>query len=80
MYIEVWSDSVNYNDMKKAECEVKHEDGTKVKVSFENQYNGTFTGEVDMSQFSAGSGTVQMKLEDKGKNKYQPVIPITVTD
>jgi hypothetical protein len=80
MYLEARSDSVDYNDMKKAEYEIKHADGTRVKGSLDNNYDGTFTAEVDMVQFSAGSGTVKLKLEDLGKNKYQPVIPITVTD
>jgi len=79
MYMKIWSDNVDYTNMKKAEYEIKV-GRLRVKGRLTNHYEGTFSGSAIMAQIPFGSATVKLKLEDKNRKKYEVKdIPITVT-
>jgi hypothetical protein len=81
IYMKIWSDRVDYDNLNKAEYEVKVE-GIRIKGVLTYSPDGSFTASTEMSQFpQTGSGTVKLKLEDVNKVKYEVRnIPITLTD
>jgi hypothetical protein len=66
--------------MKKAEYELKDAAKNKVKSSFTNHGNGTFSAAYNLSNLpsSATSWQFKGKLEDTSKNKYEAKPNITV--
>jgi PKD repeat protein len=80
MNMKIWSDRIDYTDMRKAEYEIKVE-GERVKGSLTNNGDGTFTAVQPLSGLPTGSGTVKLKLEGNDGVKYEERdIPITVTE
>ena len=78
--MSIWSSSVDHNNMKKAEWELKDSSKSKVKQSFTNNGNGTFSASYDLSNLpsNATSWAWNGKLEDRNRNKYEENPNITI--
>ncbi|MCH8150552.1 MAG: hypothetical protein IH987_21680 [Planctomycetes bacterium] len=80
LYMLVWSDQVDFNDIKHAEWELKDADKHKVKQSLTNNADITYTAAYDLSNLPSSLTAWQWKgkIEDNAKNKFQPTDNITV--
>ena len=76
----MFSDQVDFTNMKKSEFELKDADKNKVKQNLSNQNDGSFTASYDLGNLpsSLTSWTWKGKLEDNTKVKYQEQTTITV--
>ena len=82
IYMKIWSDRVDYDNLNKAEYEIKVE-GVRIKgVLTYNSPDGSYTASAQMNLLPlTGNGTVKLKLEDNSRVKYEVRdIPITLTD
>ena len=84
IYMKIWSDRVDYDDLKKAEYEIKVE-GVRIRIQGVLTYNspdGSYTASAQMNELPlTGNVTVKLKLEDNSRVKYEVRdIPITLTD
>jgi len=70
LYIKVFSENIDHSQMKKTEWKIKV-NKTELKGNLTNNGNGTFTTSISLDRFSAGTGKVTIKLEDKNKNKFE---------
>jgi len=80
MYMSMWSEGIDHTDMKKNEFELKDADKNKVKSSFTNHNNNTFSASVDLSTLP-GSNTAwtwKGKLETNGGQKVQVQEGVTI--
>ena len=80
IYMLVWSDQVDYTNMRKAEWELRDANKNKVKQNLTNNWDGSFTASFDLSQLpsNATDWTWKGKLEDQNRVKYNPTTNITV--
>ncbi len=80
LYMLMWTDQVDFNDIKKKEWELKGADGSKVKQNFTNNFDITYTAQFDLLDLpsSETSCTWKGKVEDNNRIKYQPSDVITV--
>ena len=78
MYL--FSDQVDFTNMKKAEFELKDVDKNKVKQNLTNNNDGSFTAAYDLGGLpsNATSWIWKGKIEDQNKKKYQVQDGITV--
>jgi hypothetical protein len=81
IYMMVWSDRVNYNDIKKSEWELRDPNKNKVKQALTNHFDGTYTASFDLAGLpsNATSWTWKGKVEDNNRTKYNPTANITVS-
>lgn len=71
-YIKIWTDQIDYTDLKKAEYQLK-KGGDQVDNDLDNNMNYTYTDDVELSGFATGTWEVKkMKVEDNDHNKYEP--------
>ncbi len=71
IYGKVWSNDVDFTDIKQAyyEIDVGH---AKVKGNLTNHQNGYFSMDLNVAHFDAGTGKVKkLKLEDNDKKKFE---------
>jgi len=76
-YVKAWSNVIDYDDIKKAEVELK-KGKDKVKITLTNNHDGTYTGSQDLTGFKTGVRSVKFKIEDNDKNKYDESGEITI--
>ena len=81
LYMKVWTDQVDYNNLKKAEWELKDPNKRKVKRKLTNNFDNTYTASYQLSNLPSNATTWKWKakVEDNKKNKYNPSTTITVT-
>ncbi len=80
LYMLMWSDAVDFNDMKKAQWELRDPNGNKIKQNLTNNGDGTFTAVFALSGLpsNATDWTWKGKLEDNPGTRYRPSTQITV--
>ncbi len=81
MYMKVWTNAVDFNDMRKERWEMKDPGGTKIRQNFTNHGDGTWTASFALSGLPTNSvdWTWKGQVEDNARNKYQPTTAVTVT-
>ena len=80
LYMLMWSDEVDFNDIRKEEWELKDPDKNKVKQNFTNNFDNTYTAAFDLTDLPSDDTDWQWKgkIEDNNRIKYQPTVSITV--
>ncbi|MFQ5607579.1 MAG: PKD domain-containing protein, partial [Candidatus Zixiibacteriota bacterium] len=81
MYMKVFSDAVDFTDMKKEQWELRDAGKNKVKQSLTNNNDGTWTAAFALSGLpsSATSWTWKSKLQDNGGSSFNPTTSVTIT-
>ena len=79
IYMLVWSDQVDFTDMKTNSWELKA-GGNRVKQNLTNNSDGTFTAAFALSELpsTATNWTWKAKIEDNSGNRFRPQDAITV--
>ncbi len=82
IYMKVWTDRVNFNDIKKKEWELRDANKNKVKQNLTNHFDNTYTASFALSGLPSGATDWEWrgKVEDNAGNKYRPTANITVTN
>ncbi|RMH01400.1 MAG: PKD domain-containing protein, partial [Planctomycetota bacterium] len=80
LYMLVWSDQVDFNNLRKAEWELRDNAKNKVKQPLTSNGDGTYTASFDLANLPANgtAWTWRAKIEDNGRTRYQPSAGITV--
>ena len=80
LYMLMWCDEVDFNDIRKKEWELKDPDKNKVKQNFTNSFDNTYTAAFDLTDLPSDDTDWQWKgkIEDNNRIKYQPTVSITV--
>jgi PKD repeat protein len=80
LYMLMWSDVVDFNNMKKAEFELMDTKRRKVRQNLSNNLDNSFTMTVVLADLPSNltSWEWKGKLEDNTRKKYQPNTNITV--
>ena len=80
--MKLFSDQVNFNDLKRNEWELKDPDKIKVKQNFTNNFDNTYTATFVLSGLpsNATDWAWKGKIEDNGGKKFQATDSITVND
>ena len=71
LYIKIYSDVVDFNNIKKKEYKVEDSGRNKIKGNLTNHFDGTYTASVSLSDLALGTGKVNIKIEDSGRKKYE---------
>ena len=81
VYIMVFSDQVDFLDIKKSTWEFRDSNKNKVKQNLTNNGDGTFTASFALSGLPSGATSWEFrgKLEDNSGMKFNPTDFITVT-
>ena len=76
----LWSDRVDFTNLRKAEWELKDPDRKNVKQTLTNQLDRSFTAAFDLSGLpsDATSWKWKGKIEDNDRTKSQVTVTITV--
>ena len=79
LYILVWTDQVNVNDMRRAWWQLKKRKD-KVRQNFTNHGDGSFTASFDLSGLPSNQTSWNFKamIEDRARVRYQPSTTIRV--
>ncbi|MFQ5592102.1 MAG: hypothetical protein ACE5HE_13135, partial [Phycisphaerae bacterium] len=82
LYMKVWTDQVDFNDIKKKEWELKDPNKKRVKQQLTNHFDTTYTASFALSGLpsNATDWTWKGKVEDNARRKYNPTDTITVLD
>ena len=80
LYMLVWSDNVDFNNIKKAEFELKDPNRQKVRQNLINNFNYSFTASFVLADLPSNHTSWEWKgkAEDQNRNKYQPRTNITI--
>lgn len=80
IYMLVWSDQVDYNDIRKAKWELKDRDGEKVKRDLTNNFDGSYTASFDLADLPSNgtSWTWKAEVKDDAHHRYKPRTGIAV--
>ena len=80
LYMKIWSDVVDFNDIKRKEWELKDPNRKKVKQKFTNNFDNTYTAAFDLNDLPSNhtDWTWKGKTEDNQGNKFQVTDNITV--
>jgi len=81
IYMLVWSDRIDYTNMRKAEWELRDPNKRKIKQPLTNNNDGSFTASFNLANLpsNATTWTWKGKIEDNNRNKYNPTTTITIT-
>ncbi|MCK4644614.1 MAG: S8 family serine peptidase [Candidatus Aminicenantes bacterium] len=71
LYIKIYSDVVDFNNIKKKEYKVEDINRKKIKGNLTNHLDGTYTVSVSLSSLVPGTGKVNIKIEDNSRKKYE---------
>jgi len=71
LYIMIWSDSIDFNNLKKAEFKIEDANRQKIQGKLTNNFDGTYTASISLSGFALGTAKVNIKLEDRSRTKYE---------
>jgi serine protease len=71
LYIKIYSEFVDYNDLKKKEYKVEDINRNRIKGNLTNHFDGTYTASVPLSDLALGTGKVNIKIEDNSRKKYE---------
>ncbi len=80
LHMLLYSDQVDFNNLRKTEWELKDVNGPRVKQAFTNNGDGTFTAAFLLSDLPSNltTWTWKGKVEDNNRVKYQATDSITV--
>jgi hypothetical protein len=79
LYVKVWSDRVDHNNLRNAYFEVKDFDGSQDRrVNLVNHHDGTFTGSTSLSSARSDRHELRVKIEDYRKRKYERIRDIDI--
>ncbi|RMH03005.1 MAG: PKD domain-containing protein, partial [Planctomycetota bacterium] len=80
IYMKIWSDRVDFNNLRKAEWELRDNAKNKVKQGLTSLGDGSYTASFVLSGLpsNATSWRWRGKIEDNSRSKYQPQTVITV--
>jgi PKD repeat protein len=80
LYVLVWSDAVNVNDMRQQWWELRGAKGVRLRQDLTNNGDGSFTAAFDLSGLPGNGGSYAWKarIEDRAGVKFMPRADITV--
>ncbi len=80
MYVKMWSDVVDFNDISRARFEMKDANKNRTRIDLTNNFDGTFVGQMDLMTLPSGasSWTWKGELKDNGGNRYKPSTNVTI--
>lgn len=81
IYMKVWSDVVDFNDINRARWELKDANKNKIRQNMTNNFDGTYTASFALSGLpsNATSWTWKGEAKDNAGNRYKPTTTISVT-
>ncbi len=81
LYMKVWSDRVDFTNMRKETWELRDTGGQRIRQNLTNHGDGTWTASFALSGLPSNDTTWTWKgqVEDNSRVKYQPTATITVT-
>ena len=81
MYMKLWTDQVDFNDIKKERWEMKDPNGTRIRENLTNHGDGTWTAAFALSGLPSNDTTWTWKgqVEDQPGARYRPTTTVTVT-
>jgi len=81
LYMKIWSDRVDFTNMRKELWELKDANKQRVRQNLTNNGDGTWTASFALSGLPSNATTWTWKgqVEDQSRTKYQPTTTITVT-
>ena len=71
LYMKVWSDSVDFNNLKKGEYKIQDANGQRIQGQLTNNFDGTYTASISLAGLAPGTAKVTLKLEDRSRTKYE---------
>ncbi len=82
IYMMLWTDQVDFNDLKKSEWELRDNPGSKVKQNLTNHFDGTYTAQYALSNLPSAEIDWEWrgKVEDNPGTRYRPSVFIQVLD
>ena len=81
LYVQVRSDKIDYNRLKKYEVELKPwREKFPLTYNLSGPQQGTYTGSRTLSDIPAGDTTVKITIEDRARNKFTASPIITIDD
>ncbi len=80
IYMKVWSDQVDFNDMNRERWELKDPNKNKIRQPMTNHFDGTWTASFDLTGLPSGdtSWTWKGEVKDNPGTSFKPTDVITV--
>ncbi len=80
IYMKLWTDVVNFNDLSKNRWELKDQNKNKIRQNFTNNFDNTYTAAFTLANLpsNATSWTWKGEAKDNAGNSYKPSTTITV--
>ncbi|MFK5955979.1 MAG: PKD domain-containing protein [Planctomycetota bacterium] len=81
LYMYIWSDQVDYTNLKKAQWELRDTQGNKVKMDLVSNGDGSYNASYALSNLPSNDSTWTWKgkLKDRNGARYQPQVTLTIT-
>jgi len=79
LYMLTTSNLVDYSNMKKAEFKIQDSKKVKLQGKLILGADGIFTSSVSLADLNPGTAKVELKLEDKNRNKFNVKENITIS-
>ncbi len=80
IYMYVWTDLVDFNDLKKNRWELKDANGDRIREPLVNGFDGTYTATFNTIGLPSAltSWTWKGSIDDNGGTQYRPTTTVTV--
>jgi len=80
IYMQVWTDQVDFNNIRKTQWELKDPNKNKIKQNLTNNFDITYTAQFNLSGLpsNATSWTWKGTVQDNAGVKFKPTVTITV--
>ncbi len=81
MYMKMWSDQVDFTNMSRERWEMRDANGTRIRVNFTNNGDGTWTAAFALSGLPSNlvDWTWKGEIKDNNGTRYKPSVAVTVT-
>ncbi len=80
LYMKMWSDVVDFNDLRRSRWELQDPPGDRVREPLTNHFDGNYTASFALSGLPSAETewTWEGELRDNADNRYRPSVTITV--